>query len=233
MKMKRKMARWTAVVLALSLITTGAVLVWRECLRPRLIAKNFGVVEDGAVYRSGQISRFLVRRVLQEKGIDVVIALSGYQSDCPDQQAEREAARDLGIDIFYFPMRGNGTGSLETVADAVASLAKARAGGKQVLVHCSAGAQRTAHVLSAYSLLVQKSDSEKIFAEMQEYGWKPEKNREWPEQLNENMTSLARLLVESGVIHSLPAPLPHFGPKEESGQASAGRAINRRWPVLM
>ena len=49
----------------------------------------------------------------------------------------------------------NGTGKVQRYADAIAEVAEARRAGVPVLVHCAAGARRSAAVISMYQLLVE------------------------------------------------------------------------------
>jgi len=116
------------------------------------------------------------------------------------------------LSLFSRQLAGNGTGSLSTVADAVTEIHTQRTQGQTVLVHCSSGAQRTGHILSAYLILVRKNDPGAVYRQMQRYGWDPKTDSAWPQMLNNNMRPLAQILVQRGVIPKIPDPLPHFEP---------------------
>ena len=79
---------------------------------------------------------------------------------------------------------------------------------KPVLVHCSAGAQRTGGVVALYRFFFQKKDTDFVLKELKKYGWKYKSNPNLPVFLNENMPYLAEKLVEEGVISEIPSPLP-------------------------
>ena len=205
---KFRIVKW----LLLLAVLAGALCLWQNDLEHRFFPTRFAAVEHGAIYRSGQISGRLIEKVLQENNISTVIDLTAVDDKVSDQAAEAKAVRKLNIAYFRLPMAGNGTGLLNTVADAVTELHTQRTQGQTVLVHCSSGAQRTGHILSAYLILVRKADPGTVYRQMQRYGWDPKTDSAWPEMLNANMRPLAQILVERGVIPKMPQPLPHFEP---------------------
>ena len=80
--------------IALALLLLGvAVWSWEEVLEDRLIPKNWGCVEPGLIYRSGQLSAALVERTLKNHNIEVVVSLNGEKPRDADCLAEREACR--------------------------------------------------------------------------------------------------------------------------------------------
>ncbi|MFA5549076.1 MAG: dual specificity protein phosphatase family protein [Porticoccaceae bacterium] len=199
-----------AVALAL-LSTVLAFRYWKKHLRHWLIAHKFAAVVPGRLYRSGQISRHHLPRILRRHRIGTVIDLTPAPAHPnPHQRAERDAIAALGIQGLRFPMRGDGSGELLAVADAVTALHRALAGGGAVLVHCAAGVQRTGHVLSAYLLLVAGAEPAAVYQYAERFGWEPSRSRAWPEQLNRRMELLAEILVDRGVIAAVPRPLPAF-----------------------
>ena len=54
----------------------GAWFAWKNLLAPRLIAKRFGVVVEHELYRSGRIHPSLLPKVLDQYGIDDIVALT-------------------------------------------------------------------------------------------------------------------------------------------------------------
>lgn len=193
----------------------GAVAIlfrwWKRQLRHWLIARKFAAVVPGRLYRSGQISRHHLPRILRRHRIGTLIDLTPAPvHPNPHQRAEQDAIATLGIQGLRYPMRGDGSGELLAVADAVTALHRALAGGEAVLVHCAAGVQRTGHVLSAYLLLVVGAEPAAVYQYAERFGWEPSRSRAWPEQLNRRMELLAEMLVDRGVIAAVPRPLPAF-----------------------
>lgn len=193
-------------------IVGGGIWLWEDVLQDRLIPKRWGVVEPGVVYRSGCLDAALVKSMLAKHNIQMIIDLTGEKVGDRDQEAEKAAAAELGIEIRRYPMAGNGTGKLDRYADAIASLTEAYRAKKPVLVHCAAGSQRTGGVVTCFRLLVQQKPVSQAYQEMQQYDWDPVDNAILPQFLNQNMAEIAALLVERGVIEEVPDPLPVVGP---------------------
>ena len=206
----RHKTRWLLILSIVALSAVG-VWVWKEVLEHHLILKRFGVVEQGRIYRSGQLSAPLIKKFLTKRHIGVIVDLTTNDPNNPDQQAEKKAAAELGIEIVKLPLlRGNGTGDVNNYARAITAIAEADKKGTPVLVHCAAGAQRTGGVIAAYRLLVQKKDPAVVISEMKKYGWNPKGNPDLLPYLNNNMADFARLLKQAGVIDKVPDPLPQL-----------------------
>jgi len=197
-------------LLACVLIGAG-VLVWEGFLEDRLVAKRFGVVEPGKIYRSGQVSSHLIEPVLRENKIEKVIALNGSDLQKPYLKAEVETARKLHIDHQVLHLIGDGTGDVEDYAEAVAEIMRCEKEGKPVLVHCAAGAQRTGGVVAAYRMLVQKKSPEEAYQELLLYDWKPHKDQALLDYLNQNLTQLSKLLEQKIDWYEPPATIPVIG----------------------
>ncbi|MCH8215556.1 MAG: tyrosine-protein phosphatase [Planctomycetes bacterium] len=195
--------------IALALLLLGvAVWSWEEVLEDRLIPKNWGCVEPGLIYRSGQLSAALVERTLKKHNIEVVVTLNGEKPQDADCLEEREACRTLGIDLKRFPLGGDGTGDIHHYANAIAAIVAAVKAQRPVLVHCAAGAQRTGGVLACYRLLVKGDPNDRVLQELSHYGWRPEKNPKLLPFVNGHMAELAALLKEKRVLAEVPDPLP-------------------------
>ena len=205
----RHKTRWLLIVVIVA-VAAGGVWGWKAVLERHFIAKRFGIVEQGSIYRSGQISAPLIKKTLLNYNIRVIVDLTGEDPNDIDQQAEKKAAAELGIEVKRYPLRGNGTGDVNNYARAVIAIADAGKRNLPVLVHCAAGAQRTGGVIAAYRLLVQKKDPAFITSEMKRYGWSPKDNPALLPYLNENMADLAIMLKQAGVIDDFSQPLPEF-----------------------
>jgi protein tyrosine/serine phosphatase len=195
------------IVLA-AVIIGGGIWLWHDVIQDRVIPKRWGCVEQGAIYRSGELSPALIERTLRKNDIQVIVSLTGEKPDDPDQNAERQAAKELGIELLRFGLGGDGTGDIEHYAQAIAHIVKAKQEGKAVQVHCAAGTQRTGGVIACYRLLVRGDPKDDVLREMRSYDWDPQDNPKLVPYVNENMPTLAARLVELGVIESVPDPLP-------------------------
>ncbi len=185
-------------------------VAWNNGLRDRLMPKNFGVVEPGVLYRSGQISRWQIEPTLRKYNIKLIVALSAHAgaSQMPNIDAEIKIANALGIQRVLFPLGGDGTGQIEQYALAIAAIDQAKKQGKPVLVHCIAGTARTGGVIATYEMLVENRSPADAFEQMRTYGHDPTANPHLLDYINAHMAELAAKLVERHVIDRVPNPLP-------------------------
>lgn len=204
-RLKRRLAYGAAGFVGFVII----VAAWFEFVHDRVFPKRFGVVESGEIYRSGQIHPALIDDVLRDYSIGKVVDLQ-YWENKPGHLAERAAIESLGLEASRFPLNGNGTGDIEHYALAIREIHRSVQAGQPVLVHCAAGAQRTGGVIAAYRTLVQDRPVASAIAEMEQYDWDPEDDRVLLEYLDDNVDTLARRLVELGVLDRVPASLPVF-----------------------
>lgn len=207
--MNRIVFRRTILGTILAAIALGTLL-WQFVFKDRLVAKRWGVVEPGQIYRSGQLSRHLVKRVLDEHKIRVVVDLTDIDPKDVDQAAERAVLPQLGIESKRFPLVGDGTGDLQQYVAAIRAICSAVKSGRPVLVHCHAGAQRTGGVIAAYRLLVQGWPATDARDELIRYGWHPRRDAVLLDYLNAHLAELANLLAAERVITKVPESLPRL-----------------------
>lgn len=179
-----------------------------KALRDRFKPKRWGAVEHGRLYRSGQLHRHLVRKTLHQHRIEVVIDLTGLKPHDPNQLAEQAAIRELGITAYRFPMRGDGTGDLDVVARALATLGASLDAGKTTLVHCAAGSQRTGTIIAIHRLLAQGHCPRAVLAHLRAFGWRPQRDREMLDFVNAHLPYFAERLGRSGAVPEHPHPVP-------------------------
>jgi len=204
-KPSRRLA-WLIIASSVLAVGTG-VWIWKEVIEDRVIPKRWGVVEDGTIYRSGQLHSYLVEKTLKRYRIATIVSLTFDDPNDKNQQAEHRAAANLGIDLQRYPLSGNGTGDIHNYAKAVAAIVRSRVSGRPVLVHCAAGSQRTGGAIAFYRLLVERRPTSFVYRELRRYGWKPS-NRALLDYVNGHMAELAQVLVEMDVIKDVPTPLP-------------------------
>ncbi|MFH1369857.1 MAG: tyrosine-protein phosphatase [Planctomycetota bacterium] len=209
-KIQRNTRRKWLVIVCLAATAAAGIFLWTNVFQYYLFPKRFGVVEQGLIYRSGQISAPLVKKVLAEHNIKTIVILTGEKPDDPDQRTENRAADEMNIKILRFPLSGNGTGDINEYARAVTAIVEAEKSNLPVLVHCAAGAQRTGGVIAIYRVLVQKIDPNIVEDEIEKYGCSIDDKPVLRSFLNDNMAELAMQLKESGVIEEIPSPLPQI-----------------------
>jgi protein tyrosine/serine phosphatase len=181
-----------------------------RAVRDRFIPKRWGVVEEGKIFRSGQLSRHLVKEMFVTNHIRRVVDLTFDNRNDANHTAEVTTAAELGIEHKLYPLESDGTGDVHIYAQAVAAVVDAERLGQPVLVHCYAGSQRTGGVVALYRLLVQHKPPEEVLREMQHYKYDPWESPILLEYLNEHIDEIAADLVRSGTIDRLPEPMPRL-----------------------
>ncbi len=206
------------LLLGLTVAVMAAVaLVWTR-FRYDVFPKRLVAVEEGFLYRSGQISARLIGGVIDDKGIDTVISLVGFDPERPDHVAEKAAIEQRGLRFVNVNLRGNGTGDPEDYVTALKAVHETREAGGQALVHCASGVRRAAGATALYRVLVQGEDPDRIFEEELDrfvgplglWGPRSATESQIVSYLNENMGKIAERLVAEGVISAVPAPTPQF-----------------------
>ena len=197
---RNRFSRHWKRLLAITATLALAILVWEEILEYRLTAKRFGTVAAGQVYRSGQISKWMIEPTLRDYGIKVIVDLTGPQPHDEHQQAELTTAERLNIRHVRFPLGGDGTGDVNNYVGAIQAIDQAVKNGEPVLVHCASGAQRTGGVVGAWRLLMRDDPAESVRAEMLSYGASPEVF----EYLDAHLGDMAQRLVAAGTLARRP-----------------------------
>jgi len=177
--------------IALAVIVTAGTIGYRQGAYP----KRFGVVVDGHLYRSGEVSPIQLARLNKERGVRRVLSL--LDPEAPQSVAERAAAERLGIEWINVPLRGNGE---STPADRERIKQVLSASNEiPTLVHCAAGSNRTGLAVGLYRIHEQGWTVARVLAEMRDYDFEDEAHHQ---NLRDALTA------EAGERTSATAPAP-------------------------
>ncbi|MCX7805423.1 MAG: tyrosine-protein phosphatase [Planctomycetota bacterium] len=182
--MKRSHLKWIVAGAVLAVATGGAIkwyssAVWKF---------RFGIVEEGVLYRSAQPSVAQLERVASRYGIRTVVNLrKPGPEDGGNFPEEAAAAKALGIEFVNIPYTN------ECAQQHIASFLEVMAdpSRRPVLVHCSAGKERTGVMVAAYRISRHGWTLERALAEMQDYGFDPADGRRFVEAVREFARALA------------------------------------------
>ena len=177
--------RWT--LLALFALVAGGGGAW-SAYQSRA-AKNFAVVEPGVLVRSGRVKPDYLAELVRRHNIKTVFSFT-FAGDAE----ERAACDALGVARHFQYLAGDGVGPdepylrfLEIVADPANC---------PMLVHCSAGVQRTGGATLLFRVLRQGWSWNQAYAEMLAMG--NDGNRPQREQLQALVARLRPLQVGAG-----------------------------------
>ncbi len=207
--------RWRLHVTIAVVITALALGLWwwLEGGRNLFFPKNWGVVEEGRIYRSGRIHRRLIEDVLKEHEIQVVIDLAGTDDWDANFQPERDAAQTLGIEHITFKrLDGHGIGAFDDYERAFARLLEARRDGTPILVHCGGGSERTGVMFAWYRMLLHGWDGARAWDEYVKYRGSVPKSDALRTLVNEYFPAIVERMQARGLLDKAPEPLPLFGP---------------------
>lgn len=147
----RKIARVVAAVLLVCLMMSGLYL-W-QIQR----TGNFHSVVVGELYRSNQPTPDRLARYQRDVHIRTILNLRGARPGAPWYEAERKAAKNLGLTLIDFPMSDHEVLSPNRVDALVRAMADAP---KPLLIHCKAGADRSGLAAALYLARISHTDPE-------------------------------------------------------------------------
>ncbi len=158
--MNRLMKTWVKR----SLQTFGLVALlaggWAGYLR---LSGNFHPVEQGVVYRSGQLSGDQFTSRIEQNGIRTILNLRGNNTGRPWYDDEMKATRAAGVQHIDYPISAGRELTDEQVSQITALLREAP---RPILIHCEAGSDRSGLVSALYKLLVEKRTAEEASAQL-------------------------------------------------------------------
>jgi protein tyrosine phosphatase (PTP) superfamily phosphohydrolase (DUF442 family) len=205
------MNRFLVAAIALAGLGAAGLIGWNNGIHDYFFPRAFRTVEPNAVYASGQINRRLIGGVIDQYHIGRIVSLTDDGPAEPDEAAEREAAREKGVEYFVFPLNGDGTGDIGEYEKTLVVVTQAESQHVPILVHCYSGAQRTRGWIAFYRLLVEHRPADQVKEELTD-GWKEPANPKLYPYLNEHMEEVAKFLVARGIIPSPPLPMPRLDP---------------------
>jgi protein tyrosine phosphatase (PTP) superfamily phosphohydrolase (DUF442 family) len=106
----------------------------------RLAWRNWGVVEEGRLFRSNHPSPWQLRQAVRRFGITTVINLRGRRDTCGSDALGRGLARELGLEQIDAPLESRGAPQKDRIFR-LATIFMDLTG--PALIHCKSGADRT------------------------------------------------------------------------------------------
>lgn len=164
-----RFVRWgfSLLIVALLFGAPFAYQAWRD-----VQFRNFHVVREGVLYRSGQLTVAGLKRLIHDHGIRTVISLR--PGDDALEKDEEEFCKREGINFYRLPPRAwwasDGTvpaeQGLRVFHEVMSNLRQ-----HPVLVHCFAGIHRSGAYCAIYRMEYEGWDNARAIAEMKTLGY--------------------------------------------------------------
>ena len=220
-------------ILLILAVVLGAVWFWSAAIRGNLSPKNFGTVDQGRVYRSGQLTPSAMRRVVEKHKIKTVIDLGSYWdgprlAEPEGERLNQRVADAMGVTRYVMPLYGDGTGNANWYIHALRIMTDPR--NQPVLVHCGAGSERTSCASILYDQLRNQSTIEEGIATARTFRHNPDRNPHVTEVLRTLGPEILSHVKDGGMLSdprfpAIPAPRPVTNPDgaTEATAAAPGR----------
>jgi len=170
-------APFLRVILALLIAGSLFAVPYAYSVQRKKQTNNFRVVEEGVLYRSGQLSPSGLERVIHDYGINTVVSFRyprREETDPPDKWEEALCSR-LGVNYVrilpdVWVANEKGIIPAEQVVEQFLSLVRDRT--KQpVLVHCFRGVHRTGSYCAIFRMECQNWSNEDALKELELMGY--------------------------------------------------------------
>jgi tyrosine-protein phosphatase SIW14 len=171
--MPRFLSSLFSLVIA-GLLVVGPYAYWRHDLAT---VRNFHVVQEGVLYRSGQMSLDGLKRALHDYGIRTVITLrdATHPGDGPPDLLEEKFCKGADLNYVRIPPRpwwaSDGSVPAQEGIDTFRAV-MADPANYPVLIHCFAGMHRTGAFCAVYRMERDHWTNAQAIAEMKTHGYR-------------------------------------------------------------
>lgn len=162
----RRRKRRIATVAVVVALLAAAGFAFKQ-YRHNIFMDNFGVVEPGRIFRSGQLTARQLEKLIAGKGIRTVLNLRDESESTPVMREESEVCLREGVRLIVIPMPGDGLADFEQLDQAFEGISDTN--NYPLLVHCARGSYRTGAVVGAYRAAICGWPMERILDEMREH----------------------------------------------------------------
>lgn len=164
---RRSLHRFIAVLAVLGVLAGASAVLWHKVVRHHLYPRNFGVVVEGRIYRSGRLTDTATRSLVRDRHLRTIVDLGAFDPDSPREAHTRELAQQLGVRRIRLNLIGDGTGDPNDYVTALRIMSDPDA--QPVLVQCGAGSERTGVAVMLYRNLFEGVPIQKAYEETFRY----------------------------------------------------------------
>jgi protein tyrosine/serine phosphatase len=188
--------------------------VYDAAIKPHVSPKRFGVVEQGKIYRSGELTPAATRLVVEQHGIRTIIDLGAHEPDTREERLAQRTADALNVTRISLDLEGDATGNPNNYVVALRVLNDPERW--PILIHCAAGAQRTGCAVALFRMINEGWTFERALDEAKEFNHDPRDNPKLTEMIEKYREPIEAALEAGGQIPGIPAvPEPRKADAEE------------------
>lgn len=180
---------WHWALIGVAIAGLG-IWAWDELIKPSVMIKRFGVVTEGKVYRSGELTPSALAKVVREHGIRTEVDLGTFRDDPAGETRMAKAATAAGITRYSFHLFGDATGDPNEYLQALQLINDPK--NQPVLVHCGAGTHRTGCAIVLYRTIVEGQDFQAALREAEEFDYVPDKHLKVRQMLDQWREPIAK-----------------------------------------
>lgn len=204
MPQKRRGTAATLTIAALALVFLAST--FNPAVRRNLVPKNFGVVEDGRVYRAGQLTPAAMRTVHERYAFKTIIDLGSHERDSRGDRLNQRMADSLGIVRYRFDgLDGYARGNPNAYVEALRLMTDPA--NQPVLVHCGAGSERTSCVVLLYNNITHGTSLEDGLQGARDFKHRPHRNPHLREVVEKWGLAIIEAYRSGGPVSGAP-PMP-------------------------
>ncbi len=209
--MEKPTPKMSLIVVGLFAATAMLMLpAWKEIVRPNMFPKRFGVVTEGKVYRSGELTPAALAAVVRENKIKTIVDLGAFIEYPEAEERERQTADAIGAARYQFALYGDATGNANYYLQALRIMNDPEK--QPVLVHCGAGTHRTGCAVAMYRTIVEGVAPEVALEEATQFAYDPVKHTKFTEMFNTWQPRVAEALKSGALELAGQEPIPPATP---------------------
>lgn len=165
----------SAATLLIALLAIAALAAnFKPAVRYNVFPRNFGVVEEGKVYRSGQMSPAQFRAVHERHGFRTLVDLGSHERGTRGDRRNQRIADSLGLPRYRFDLIGDATGNPNEYVQVLRLMTDPER--QPVLVYCGAGSERTSCAVILYDHIKHGTSFEEGLAGAEDFKHQPHRS---------------------------------------------------------
>lgn len=216
----------TRLIPFLAALAILAGVAFKPAVLENLTPNNFGEVDAGKVYRSGQLTPAALDSLNQRYHFKTILDLGSFPEGSPGDIRNQRTADALHIPRYRFNLEGDATGNPNYYVQALSLMTDAAR--QPILVHCGAGSERTGCAVILYDNLVRGTPLDQGLTASQKFHHDDTRNPHLAEVLTRYSGPIFRAYRGHTQIEGVP-PLPD--PTPASLRPEGARLLPETKPV--